>query len=479
MTNIFISYRRADSRWQAKAIYDILTKEKRSRKDTVFFDIDSMIAGRDFRKQIQSYFEKTDFVVVVIGSKWLEVVDEEGENRLRSASDPVRVEIEMALRLGVPVIPILLDSTAMPGAEQLPQSLAELTDRHAIRVQAESFQYDVERLISAVYPSDAAKDRPFKWPLFVSIVLSITLLVLIGYFALDLSRIDVIAGNDKVPLESESLTSVGTAVDTQSSDLTGMIAREGAETSEVQRSRINLPETESFTDDEGGNVGSALLVANRDYQSDDLDIAASLQSVEDLASVLADLGWHVTLVRNGDSRTTKRALSNFEKRLKGQASGHYSMFYFTGHAGSIDGRNYILPTDTELTKQSDLQIFGLATESIYRLFPTRGGVNIALFDSSAHLPFSILGRSASTGLEREESRRHFFIGYATSPGGNAEIGPFTEQIVQELLSSPNVDFPVFFKKVRNKVHERTGGDQVPWTWDSITGSASFSGVVDR
>ena len=46
--------------------------------------------------------------------------------RLNSPSDFVRVEIAAALQRDIPVIPILLEGTKVPRADQLPDDLQEL-----------------------------------------------------------------------------------------------------------------------------------------------------------------------------------------------------------------------------------------------------------------------------------------------------------------------------------------------------------------
>ncbi len=60
------------------------------------------------------------------------------------------MEIEAALHRRIWVIPVLLESTPMPSAAELPGRLVELTRRNALRVRSEQIRGDIRRLLSVV-----------------------------------------------------------------------------------------------------------------------------------------------------------------------------------------------------------------------------------------------------------------------------------------------------------------------------------------
>jgi len=86
-------------------------------------------------------------LLAVIGPDWLDVRDEKGNRRLENPDDFVRIEIGTALKRGIPVIPILLEGTRVPKADQLPDDLKELALRNGLNVRHASFSDDMERLI--------------------------------------------------------------------------------------------------------------------------------------------------------------------------------------------------------------------------------------------------------------------------------------------------------------------------------------------
>jgi hypothetical protein len=147
MPRITISYRRDDSDVITGRIFDRLSAHY--GRETVFRDIDSIPAGVDFRKYVNTVIDGTDIMVAVVGPKW--IGPRPGQSRLDNAADPVRVEVDAALRKGVPLIPVLVLRAQMPRADQLPPSLEDFAYRNAARIDAgQDFDTHMGRLIRAI-----------------------------------------------------------------------------------------------------------------------------------------------------------------------------------------------------------------------------------------------------------------------------------------------------------------------------------------
>src|ERR1700758_5203841 len=125
---IFINYRRDDSAGAAGRLYDRLAHAF-GRKN-IFMDVDHIPAGIDFVAHLSKQVAACRVLVVVIGPKWLEAVDEAGRRRLDQPDDFVAIEIAAALARDIPVIPVLLDAR-MPRGSELPDALKPLARRHA------------------------------------------------------------------------------------------------------------------------------------------------------------------------------------------------------------------------------------------------------------------------------------------------------------------------------------------------------------
>ncbi len=144
---IVVSYRRADSAMSGR-IFDRLVE--RFGQNSLFIDIDNIPFGGDFRKHIADALTSSDLLIAVIGRDWIGQRDN-GPSRIMNATDPVRVEIETAIKSNVPILPVLIDGAMMPDPEQLPDSIKEFSFLNALEVElGRDFKVHIQRLFGAV-----------------------------------------------------------------------------------------------------------------------------------------------------------------------------------------------------------------------------------------------------------------------------------------------------------------------------------------
>ncbi len=136
---IFISYRRADTAGHAGRLVDQL---KSRFGDQIFFDVDSIKPGANFRQVIEDTFTKCGAVLVLIGKRWLERDQE--MPRFGDEQDVITQEVRLAMASKLPILPILVDGASMPGASQLPPALASLSSLNAIDLRHTSFDRDLQ-----------------------------------------------------------------------------------------------------------------------------------------------------------------------------------------------------------------------------------------------------------------------------------------------------------------------------------------------
>ena len=147
--HIFISYRRSDSADIAGRIDDRLTG--RFGRNLIFKDVDSIPLGLDFKEYLDEKVSECSVFLAIIGDRWLEAGDETGVRRLNDPADFVRIEIESALKRGIPVIPLLVRGAQMPMEGQLPDGLKKLAYRNGIPIRHDpDFHRDMDRLITAL-----------------------------------------------------------------------------------------------------------------------------------------------------------------------------------------------------------------------------------------------------------------------------------------------------------------------------------------
>jgi hypothetical protein len=155
---IFLSYRRDDTASDAQQIHDRLAE--RFGDDVVFLDIEDIPLGVDFVDAITAALDKSAYVLVAIGPKWLLVTDDDGRKRLDDPHDMVRFEIRLALDGNKRIVPMLIGGADMPSADQLPPEIAALVRRNGISIRPEpDFDMDVRELMSGLRADRIVESR--------------------------------------------------------------------------------------------------------------------------------------------------------------------------------------------------------------------------------------------------------------------------------------------------------------------------------
>jgi formylglycine-generating enzyme required for sulfatase activity len=145
---IAISYRREDSLPITGRLYDHL--QARFGKQNVFMDFDSIPPGVDFREKIKETIERSSLVIAVIGPRWFGEQGD-GSRRIDDPVDVVRLELEHAASRGIPIVPLLVNNTAMPRPDALPTTLQWLAFRNALPLDSGiDFHNHTDRLINGI-----------------------------------------------------------------------------------------------------------------------------------------------------------------------------------------------------------------------------------------------------------------------------------------------------------------------------------------
>jgi hypothetical protein len=140
MSVIFISYRRDDSSGHATRIYHDLAE--RFGEDNIFMDRGTILAGNAWANVIKGAAQQAKVFLVIIGKHWV-------LQRLRNPDDYVRREIEIAIKQQIPTIPLMVDGAKLPNADELPESLRNLTTRQGYWLNpfdTTSYQNDINHL---------------------------------------------------------------------------------------------------------------------------------------------------------------------------------------------------------------------------------------------------------------------------------------------------------------------------------------------
>ena len=148
-TGIFINYRRTP---ETRAYARLLTSSLQNSFPihSVFRDLDKhggIKPAEDYTQRIQEELNKAGVILALIGNSW---VDEFSRRLRESKLDYVRKELEIALSLDKPVLPVLIGAATMPSEQAVPSGLAQISRLHALRLTDDHFETEVQEVVRSI-----------------------------------------------------------------------------------------------------------------------------------------------------------------------------------------------------------------------------------------------------------------------------------------------------------------------------------------
>ena len=218
----------------------------------------------------------------------------------------------------------------------------------------------------------------------------------------------------------------------------------------------------------------ALVIGNSAYRI--APLKNPVNDAKDMAAALRGVGFEVMHKQNAGQRVMEESIRNFGTKLR---KGGVGLFYYAGHGMQIGGRNYLIPTDAEVYKETDVKYESVdAGRILDEMNDAKNGLNIVILDACRDNPFSRSFRTTSRGLARMDAPTGTFIAYATGPGsiaadGEGRNGIFTKHLLKN-IAIPGLKIEDVMKEVRIGVMEEIRNKQVPWQASSLTGNFYFA-----
>jgi carboxyl-terminal processing protease len=220
----------------------------------------------------------------------------------------------------------------------------------------------------------------------------------------------------------------------------------------------------------------ALVIGNGDYEN--APLANPVNDARLIAQTLRQLDFQVLEHLNVNQKDMKRAIQLFGDRLELAGAEAVGLFYYAGHGVAVKGRNYLIPTDAAIDRESDVDIEAVATDTVLAQMEfTQNALNFVILDACRNNPYARSFRSATRGLARMDAPRGTLISYATAPGdvaldGDGEHSPYSRALAKAMLK-PGMLVEQMFKRVRQLVVAETENRQTPWESSSLTGDFYF------
>lgn len=194
-----------------------------------------------------------------------------------------------------------------------------------------------------------------------------------------------------------------------------------------------------------------------------------------MEAALVATGFQVTVVSDPTLTAAEDAIETFGARLKSQAGG-VGLFYFSGHGGEIDGRNYLIPKGARIGSQRDIKEQAVAAQRVLNRMEDAGArVNIVFLDCCRN---DLTKASTDSGLA-PMSAKGTFIGFATAAdrtsAASNDGSPYTTILSKRILT-PGISILDMHTQVTADVEDFTkanGSEQTPFQYSGLRSSFFF------
>ncbi len=99
----------------------------------------------------------------------------------------------------------------------------------------------------------------------------------------------------------------------------------------------------------------ALVIGNANY-ADEMKLANPANDAGLIGSALEKVGFQVILVTDATQKQMQRAIVDFGDRLAKAGPDAVGLFYYAGHGLQLEGQNYLVPTDADISREVDVEI---------------------------------------------------------------------------------------------------------------------------
>lgn len=217
----------------------------------------------------------------------------------------------------------------------------------------------------------------------------------------------------------------------------------------------------------GKDIRIALVIGNSNYKVSPL--RNPVNDAQDIARVLKERQFDVTLLTDSDQRGMVKAIRRFGKKLK---RGEVGLFYYAGHGMQVNGRNYLIPVGANISEEHEVSLESVDVNRVLGYMANAGNrLNMVILDACRDNPFARSFRSSAKGLAQMDAPAGTLIAYATAPGktaadGSDRNGIYTKHLLKQ-IQTPSLEISQMFRHIRAGVQQETGGKQVPWESTSL------------
>ncbi len=219
----------------------------------------------------------------------------------------------------------------------------------------------------------------------------------------------------------------------------------------------------------------ALVIGNSKYVHA-VELPNPANDARLIASTLRNAGFEVIEGVDQDNAGMHSLISKFTEQ---SYDADLAVIFYAGHGMQVDGKNFLIPVDAELTSPAYLKTRTVQIDDFMAALPPDPAVGVIILDACRDNPLARTlaaalpkTRSLGSGLAPIEARSEgvgtggILIAYATDPGaiafdGNGVNSPYSTALARH-LTEPGIEIQSALTRVRGEVTETTQGRQRPW-----------------
>ena len=222
----------------------------------------------------------------------------------------------------------------------------------------------------------------------------------------------------------------------------------------------------------------ALVIGNSAYNNVS-KLPNPANDAEAIGVLFKSVGFDVVEQRqNLGNAEMRRVIRDFSEKAQG---ADLAVVFFAGHGIEVDGVNYLIPTDSRLERDVDVEDEAVSLDRVLKMIEPAKRLRLVILDACRDNPFgkamkrTIATRSIGRGLGPiEPSTSDTLIAFAAKAGSTAIDGagpnsPFTAALLKHLVT-PGLDVRLALGQVRDDVLKATGSKQEPFVYGSLGGS---------
>src|SRR6202163_331718 len=220
----------------------------------------------------------------------------------------------------------------------------------------------------------------------------------------------------------------------------------------------------------------ALVIGNGAYQAGALATPANDAGL--IAQTLQAAGFDVVGARDLDEDSLRHAFRDFVDNASKAGPETVVAVYFAGYGLQLEGENYLVPIDANISRDSDVPVRALRLSDYTRaLAALHLKATFVVLDAARANPFSTSGQPLAGGLALMDPEPGMLIAFNATPGtvapeGQDGYGPYAKALA-EMIREGGLPPAGVFDRVRLRVNEMTMGAQVPWDASKIESQFVF------